>query len=190
MNTRRIEELPARVLAGPTPTLDGYVSFQVAVDSHPRQIVEVIVLPCGSVGSREPLDLNVLNPAMVLVADHVRVIAPDMAVAIREAARLRKTAGRAPLRGNHRNHSPPPPVEVRRPTANGFLLFNVDVAGIVVPVIALPDGGICDLPEEPYPSGEPIGDIAVSAVLDYLFADPARARSLGMDLDLLELLWC
>jgi len=126
---------------------------------------------------------------MVLVADHVRVIAPDMAVAIREAARLRKTARHAALRGNHRNHSPPPPVEVHCPTANGFLLFNVDVAGIA-PVGARPDGGICDLPEEPYPSGEPIGDAAVSAVLDYLFADPARARSLGIDLDLLELLWC
>ena len=189
MNTRRIEELSARLLAGPTPTSHGYVVFQVTVAAQPPQVVEVIVTPGGGVGCSQLVDLDVLNPAMVLVADHIRAIQDELSIAVRDAARLRKAAGNRPLYGNHRHHSPPPAVELRRETQYGYLLFDVDVAGIVVPVFAGPDGGVCDLPEEPYPSGEPIGDIAVSAVLDYFFADPVRAHSLGMDLSLLELLW-
>jgi hypothetical protein len=152
MNTRRIEELSARLLAGPTPTSHGYVVFQVAVAAQPPQVVEVLVTPGGGVGCSRLLDLDVdldvLNPAMVLVADHIRAIQVELSIAVRDAARLRKAAGNRPLYGNHRHHSPPPAVELRHETQDGYLLFDVDVAGIVVPVFAGPDGGLFDLPEE------------------------------------------
>jgi hypothetical protein len=53
------------------------------------------------------------------------------------------------------------------------------------------DGGIADMPDgEECPWDATTGDVAVSAVLDFLLENPARSRSLGVDAELLELLWC
>jgi hypothetical protein len=181
---------PVGIIVGdPTPGDSGMVAFRVQVGDG---IVVGVAHPCGS-GLRDDLatvDAAVASAVMTVVSRFVEEHGDEMLRLYREAARLRRGAGKPPTAGRTRRGKVlivGAPVQLAEVGA----LFTTEVAGTRLKVALFKSGGFdfaeeCEVLEAVC---EKDRDEAVTVCLDYVFAHPEGAAGLGLDLALLEELW-
>jgi hypothetical protein len=173
----------SRIVTGPSPDDRGCVVFTVRVDSAD---VEVTTSPLGTgVSASENLDVG--NKALRLVDDYWRTRPTERLTLLREAAQLRRNAGNPPLAANTRSE------DVRligSPKRSGSgAKFGIQTPTTEMRVLVLADGGLIDDCDSWENVTDAERDAAFNAALTYIFAHPEEADGLGLDANLLRLLW-
>ena len=171
------------ILKGPEPNDRGTVDFIVEVEGRP---IAVSASPLG-VGAEMTEPLELVNRAMAVVAGHVKANRSTLQDLYREAARLRRAAGNAPLVGNTRSEE----VRLQLPpqVKKSGLLLKTRTRGVEVRVLILKGGGLIDDCDEWDSMNDLDRDAAITAALDWVFANIPMAEQAGLDVGLLEELW-
>lgn len=169
---------------GPIPKDSGAVEFLVHVDGLD---VVVSASPLG-IGVSADVPVPVGNTASAFVAKYIAANGSTMTQLYRDAARLRKSAGNPPLLGDESGY----PVSIRgQPQLRGrAVLFRVDVhSSGELRVLIFPEGGIIDDCDDWDGVTDAARRAAIRAVLNWVFANSAQVKFLGLDLDLLRDFW-
>jgi hypothetical protein len=178
----------ATLVDGPTPDERGMVAFNVRVGD---EIVVGIACPCGF-GVREGVDsvsAAVASAVMHVVVQYAEEHKDEMLPLYREAARLRRAAGKPPILGRTRRGTAK---LVGAPISNGHgvTVFVTMVGSVELKVLFFKDGGLIDSWNEEQAASEEDRDEAITLCLDYIFAHPEEATAeLGLDVALLDELW-
>jgi hypothetical protein len=173
----------ATVVSGPTFQESGAVEFLVLVG---LRAVNVSLSPLGmGCGDGEPLDVT--NAACRAVSQHVEKHHSEELGWYREAARVRRAAGK------------PPPIPVQRTdslrliasaTPNGeLLLLRFQTQQAELRVVLAPPAAIGEDSDDWTLVTEADRSAAYVAAVDYVLQNRELAASVGIDVDALEEIW-
>jgi hypothetical protein len=172
-----------QILNGPIPDASGCVVFTVGSDDN---TIEVAASPQGiGVPPEAPPDL--VNEALAIVATYLKEHADEELEWYRRAATLRRSAGQTAPVGNTRDDTAEVSGRVQSHAAGAVL--KVLVASIEIRVLVSARGGLMDETDDWDLVTDVQRDAAITKALDYLLENPQEARSVGLDPDLLGLLW-
>jgi hypothetical protein len=168
------------IVGGPTPDEQGMVSFKVQLGN---EIVIGVANPCGS-GLREDfagVNADVATAVMRVVSQFVEEHSDEMPRLYREAARLRRAAGNAPIFGNLRRGRfavVGAPVKLGEAGAR----FTTQAGEIRLTVVVSKGGGfdVIELYDDFKDVSNDDQSEAVTVCFDHIFAHPCRHRSLGV----------
>ncbi len=174
------------IVSGPTPEDDGNVTFGVKVEDR---IVVGLANPCGY-GFRGDIlaDLDTANAAMRAVSRFAQEHPGSMLPLYREAARLRRAAGKPPFAGNTRREK----VRLIGPAVlqrNGGALFTTKAGETEIKIWIFGEGGFIDHCDDWAAVSDEDRDEAFTVSLDYVLSHPDQAIALGLDAGLLDELW-
>jgi hypothetical protein len=167
----------AVIVEGPTPDASGDVLFKVQVGDR---FTEVVACPDGLGFLGEDLELG--NKGTGAVASFLREHRDQEVEWYREAARLRRAAGKPP----HIAPAPSTRVTVAESVHyDRFVMFRTRGAPADICVFVFENGGLMDDCDDYGAVTDDDRLEAMSVVLHYIFTYPDDARALGIDVALL-----
>jgi hypothetical protein len=187
MDRAATERLVGIIVDGPTPADDGNVTFRVQVGD---EVLVGIANPCGG-GCREPItdpNLAVSSATMRVVHQFIEEHGAEMLPLYREAARMRRAAGNAPIAGNTRRGlwqlvaSP-------KKLDGAVVLFVTKAGARTIKVILFREGGFVDDCDDWEAVTDEDRDEAFTVCLDHVLDLADGGAELALDAALLDELW-
>jgi hypothetical protein len=181
-----MSDASVQIVSGPIPDEFGNANFVVQIGDRR---IEAVVDACGA-GVGEP-DFDVSGPVLRAVSDFRQHSPLRTLACLREAATLRRAAGHAgPLDVQVPGYLKVEPLPAVRENA---VVFTVQGRSSAFRVLVTRDGAIVD-DHDPmrHPDGEVGPEVLAGcrrAVLDFVLANRDGATALGLDCELLDLLW-